>query len=111
MIYHKDIGFPAKFRRPVGTIRPRYSMHAIRQSQLRGITIPGSIDMRYANIVEVGYSGLNLDHLLVRLAYDHDYDLAVALAYGKGRWTAKTVWLNSVNDDHGTLHRSKYATP
>ena len=111
MIYHRDIGFPKNFRRPVGRAALAHSRHALRQSTERGIKIPTHIDFRYVDIIEVGIDRGRLNHLLVRMCNDHENDLCMALAIEYGKFITKTVWLNGVNDLHSTLDRSKYSTP
>lgn len=110
MIFHRDIGFPAHYRRPVGRYALVITKHARRQSEARGITLSSHLDMRYANVIEVGFNGSAINHLLVRVAYDHTYDLVMAVKIERGKWILKTVWLNDINDKHTTLNRAKYAT-
>lgn len=120
MIFHRDIGFPTNYRRPVGRYALVITKHARRQSEARGITLSSHLDMRYANVIEVGFKdggvaddgsvrGYGINHLLVRVAYDRTYDLVMAVKIEYGKWILKTVWLNEITDKHTTLDRAKYA--
>lgn len=111
MIYHKDIGFPAHYRRPLGIFPITHTRHVRDQSVARGITIPSHVNFNNCEIIEVGFEGMRIDHILVRMVHDSKNDVCIPLAVKRGSMIAKTAWLCDKWDKHKTLDRSKYATP
>ena len=109
MIYHKQVGFPPHFRRPVGRMQLKVSNYARKKSVKRGITIPSHIDFKGLDVIEVGFDGIRLNHLLVRMTHDDKYDVCIAIVLKNGWALAKTVWLCHNLDHHSTLDSTKYA--
>src|SRR5690606_268883 len=110
-IYHKSIGFPAHFRRPVGRFPLHLTDHVKEQSVRRGITLRSHIDFRDLDIIEAGFEGTRLNHILVRMVHDSTNDVCIAIAVNKGRMVAKSAWLCHKFDYHTTLNESPYARP
>lgn len=72
------------------------------------IDIPEKINLSKVKIFEIEVDDIgNLIKVCIRMKYNDDYDLCMPILI-KGL-KIKTVWLNSVNDRHNTLDRSKYA--
>lgn len=111
MIYHKQLGFPKTFRRPVGRFALTMTKHILDQSTERGITVPSHVDFNRVDVIEVGFAGGRMDHLLIRFEYNDHKDICIPLAVKYGKMVAKTVWLCDTDDDHSTLNPANYATP
>lgn len=109
MIYHREIGFPTHYRRPVGRFQLIASRHANHNSVKRGITIPSHINFGNVDVIEVGFDGVRLDHILVRMVHDDNNDVCIAIALKNGKAIAKTVWLCDKWDHHSTLDSTRYA--
>lgn len=109
--YHAKIGFPSTYRRPVGSVRLSQTKHAAVMADERGITIPTHINFRYANIFEIDMNGNKVSKVVFRSIYDRYNDICMAVSLERGKAVVITAWLNSVSDNHTTLHHSRYSRP
>lgn len=111
-LYHKDIRLPANFRLPAASVDLKWTRHATEaRSNDRYGYVPAykRINLREAEVIEVGISSGILVHLLLRLRYDGRKDVLMAVCpIARKPWVVKTVWLNRVNDKHRTLNKSIY---
>jgi hypothetical protein len=96
----------------LGEVKVRYSRHAIEQAERKHIVLPaqGVLVVPEGSIVE-----LELDirterpvKAVVRNQYNSDWDLvSVIIPSSYGLFLVKTVWLNSVTDQHQTLNKKR----
>lgn len=112
-LYHKDIRLPDNFRGlPPTNVNLKWTRHATEaRTNDRYGYVPAweSINLREAEVIEVGMSSGYLVHLLIRLPYDGRKDILMAVKpIARRPWVVKTVWLNKVNDKHRTLNKSNY---
>lgn len=111
--YHKDIGFPEQARMPHGfspIIKLTYGSHARDRSSERYIpNLPNVIDLRKADLFEIGVVGRTVSKLGFRYPYDEKNDLVMMVGTKDG--FVRTVWLNDKNDHHRTLNKSQYIDP
>lgn len=113
-LYHKEIGFPANLRMPPNfnpIVRLSYSAHAQEEANDRygQLKLPAVIDVRKADVVEMGVTGMTVTKIVARMPYDNDKDIVIVFLPDSGR--VKTVWANLKSDKHKTLDRSKYSDP
>ncbi len=113
LTYHKDIGFPAWFKKPTCTFRPHYTAHAVEAAQDDGygpIAVPETIDLTRFEVIEmtVAAGTRRVVKMLIRGQHDGRRDIVMPVT-ADGR--VKTVWANLRTDIHRTLDRSKYARP
>lgn len=112
MIYHKDIGFPSMFRRPVGSFVLILSKHALARAVEKGFDIPDRINMRDFRVIEIETSVKRVEKIVMRGGYDDNRDIVlVVIPQRNGSFYVKTAWLNNKNDLHFTLDVSKYERP
>lgn len=111
-LYHKDIRLPDNFRLPAASVELAWTHHATKaRSNDRYGYVPAykRINLREAEVIEVGMEEGRLVHLLLRLRYDGRKDVLLALRpVARSPWVVKTVWLNTVNDKHKSLNKSRY---
>lgn len=112
-LYHKDIRLPDNFRGlPPTNVNLKWTRHATEaRTNDRYGYVPAweNINLREAEVIEVGMSSGYLVHLLLRLPYDGRKDILMAVKpIARKPWVVKTVWLNKVNDKHRTLNKSNY---
>lgn len=113
-LYHKEIGFPDGIRMPAGfnpVVRLSYSGHAQAEANDRygQLKLPSVIDVRKADVVEMGVTGKTVTKIVARMPYDNEKDIVIVFLPDSGR--VKTVWANLKTDKHKTLDRSKYSDP
>lgn len=111
MIFHRDIGFPSIFRRPVGRYRIVLSLHARARAREKNIVVPSTINLNDFDIIEIEIVKSRLVKMVIRGEYDDYDDICMAVSPENGRLFVRTVWLNHWNDTHRTLDRSKYGRP
>ncbi len=73
---------------------------------------PKSIDFSTAQVIEAEIvDGIDITKLVVRLPYDNSRDIVLVLRnFNDGAAIVVTLWTNAIDDTHGTLDKSKYAT-
>lgn len=111
MLYHTDIYLPVGLNDYLGNYRLVYTRHAQLEcikDRYKVIIPPKEVTITMSNIIEVEKEGEEVKKILIRVKYDNDFDLMLAIIPTGIIGTVKTVWLNSVKDNHKTLDRSKY---
>jgi hypothetical protein len=124
-LFHKSLGFPAGALQPwVGKFSLTHTAHSRSQCgrpETGSARKGGSflIDVREgdplaigeADIFEVEVEGGRPVKALVRLEYNDDQDVVLALCAPEGKLVrCKTLWLNAPNDQHKTL-KTQYVKP
>lgn len=111
-LYHFQIGFPEPSFLPAkGWLTLEYSRHAQNASQTDRygfINLPERVAFKACQAVETEYQDNQLIKVLLRVPYSEEFDLVLAV---KPNGFVKTVWLNAVDDTHGTLDRARYVKP
>lgn len=110
-LYHREIGFPAWFKKPAIKVKPQYGDHSRFESQVDRygkIELPVEIDLAAFAVIEIGVVGNRVSKMLVRGRLDATRDICLVLT---NTGFVKTVWVNLRTDTHRTLDRSKYADP
>ena len=114
-LYHKDIGFPEGIKMPDGfnpVIRLRYGNHARQEAfeeKYGVLNLPQMIDIRKADVFEMGVTGRTVTKIVCRIPHDDQNDIILAIMPDSG--FVKTVWANRKTDQHKTLNRSRYTDP
>lgn len=111
MLYHKELGFPEKLQfKSEYALHLKYTQHAKRASQsdrYGKIELPKYLIFNRHDIIEVETDDNKIiKKVVVRTKYNKKYDLCLAILLENN--IVKTVWLNSVEDKHKTLNKSKY---
>ena len=114
-LFHKEIGFP-DVKLPEGKYELRkYSQHALRAAQDdrygEAKSLPKSIDMSRADLVEIEVENNKVVKAVVRTDYDNRLDLVIVFMPETHNNFVKTVWFNEKTDQHRTLQRWKYDIP
>lgn len=111
-LYHYALGFPQCNPLPTaGWLTLEYSRHARNASvtDRHGyISLPERVAFKACKAVEVEYQANQLTKLVIRVPYSEELDLVLAV---KPNGFVKTVWLNTIDDTHGTLDKSRYRKP
>jgi hypothetical protein len=110
-LYHFQTGFPKIFNSNIGTIDLQYSTHAqdaARSDRYGQVWLPKSIDTSKAQCIEIQYKSGYVNKLVYRVSYTAHLDLCLVCFIAGNRLLVATVWLNSRQDKHKTLDRSKY---
>ena len=113
-LYHYQIGFPKQMEeiRPVFGLIPSHHAKVAAVSDPRGlIKLPLNFIPRTAQVIEVetDMSGRKILKILARQPMDNRND--VVYAFLPDSKLIKTAWLQTHNDLHKTLDRSKYDAP
>lgn len=117
--YHRDIGIPSNITVPQREVACDYTGHADRaRYNDRYGTIPKleKLDLRECDVVEVSVAEGRVSKLVVRTPHPTDArnDIVMVLRPGESKkhpWAVVTNWINSRNDTHRSLDRTKYADP
>jgi len=110
-LYHFEIGFPKGLETKFGVIEVTYKRHALNAAETDRygrIDLPRTINTDTAKAIEVEVINRQVVKIVYRTKYNDDFDLILVLSRDA---SVRTVWLNSVNDKHKTLDRSKYDKP
>jgi len=111
-LYHCVLGFPQGNPLPTsGWLTLEYSRHAKHASltdRYGYIKLPTRVAFKACKTVELEYQANQLVKLVIRVPYSEELDLVLAV---KPNGFVKTVWLNLVNDTHGTLDKTRYRKP
>ena len=117
-LFHKLVGFPAGATAPfVGEYSIRLGDHAkcAQNSDdgiVNGVQDGETLIVEARDIVEVEVTNGAAVKAVVRLGYSDTQDVCFALLAPVGGVAfVKTFWLNSANDNHRSLNRSKYSRP
>jgi hypothetical protein len=108
MLYHKNTGMP-KIEIQKTKIKPRYSIHAMDSAEndfYDIIELPAVVDLANADIFEIETDNKKIVKIAFRIAYNEEFDLCIAMLIPSNK--VKTVWLNSVDDQHETLKKERY---
>ena len=111
MIYHKEIGFPRAYIKPVGKKPTLLSRHAKDRSAEKGFVIPETVDMNDFDVIEIEWFAGAIAKLVIRGEYDNYDDIVMAVVPKGNAFFVKTAWLNAWDDTHKTLDVSKYGRP
>ncbi len=111
-LFHRDIGFPPGFKRPVNLIMVAYSEHAMRAAKddrYGEIPLPSRIRLSDFEPVEIAMDERRVTKYVMRGELDETRDWVIVLnPRGSRPWLARTVWINERDDNHGTLDESRY---
>jgi len=116
-LYHREIGFPSRVKLLFFGVGYRldYSRHAklacVRDRYGVISKPPFTATVTANNLVEVEIEHGNIVKLVIRVQYDENFDISLALAPDFHMATVKTCWLNRRDDIHETLKRELYKTP
>lgn len=113
-LYHYQIGFPAtltipRFRECISLSYTRHAKQAARDELIDLSILPRSTVLSRTKIIEVE-TDKNGDcrKLVCRMPFNRLWDIVLVLLMDG---TVKTLWLNSVADNHPTLNHSRYTRP
>lgn len=110
-LYHREVYLPSELLNLKQVTKAisatAHALKAAEEDRYGKIEIPSSVTFSGKNIVEAEVLGGRLVKILVRVPYDAERDLLLALAVPE--WRAKTVWFNLKSDIHRTLDKSKYS--
>lgn len=93
-------------------VRLRYGTHARQEAfadRYGILDLPETIDIRKADIVEIGVTGNTVTKIVARIPHDEKKDIVIVFLPADG--FVKTVWANEKNDNHKSLNKSKYVDP
>ena len=112
MIFHRDAhGFPRSFTPPRGEFVTLPSRHANDRAAQKRFTIPDAIAMSHFDVIEVEIINGRTNKMVVRDRYNDRMDIVLVIIPQGRAMFIKTAWLNSKNDRHSTLDKSKYGRP
>lgn len=110
-LYHVEVGFPAWYRQPTGTIRPNYGHHSRFEAQVDRygkVQLPETLDLSACKVIEIGVENGRVAKTLFRTRLDERRDICIVIT---DTGFVKTVWVNLRTDRHKTLDRSRYTVP
>lgn len=113
MLYHKDIKLPEGIEVLKGQYKAIVTSHA-QQSALNDrlgvFCYPEVITVDLDSIIEIEITeGNQIAKIVIRQSYNENCDLCMAIIPKvNNQAVIKTGWLNSKNDSHNTLDKSKY---
>ena len=111
MIYHKEIGFPRGYTKPVGKKPTLLSRHAKDRSAEKGFVIPENVEMNDFDVIEIEMFAGKVTKMVIRGEYDNYDDICIVVVPKGNAFFVKTAWLNAWDDTHKTLDVSKYGRP
>lgn len=106
MLYHYKIGLPKL--RLKGLLKLQYSAHAKRAAcndRYGYIQLPTCLDVGNELLIEVEVLNNTVAKLVFRVPYSNLHDLCIVV---QPNGLVRTVWLNSIHDNHKTLDLKKY---
>ena len=114
MLYHHEIGFPAAMRMPQRAFLLEYTQHTRSEAQgdrYGAFALPMALDTRKATLIEaeVDETTGEIIKAVWRLRYDDTRDVVLVVLMRER--TVKTVWINTRDDGHETLDKSRYTRP
>lgn len=109
-LYHKDLeNFPT-LNVANKEVTPHYTIHAFdsaENDQYDVILLPATINLSKTDIFEIEIGKHDtIEKICIRMSYSKDYDLCMAII--PDGLIVKTVWLNSRDDNHKTLDKTRY---
>jgi hypothetical protein len=117
MLYHVDVGLPARFQPPKGEFRLRYT-HYARRAALEdrygdlSDLLPAYLNASLAELVETEKDDRGRPTKLVYRVRGTDFlDLVLVVGTAAEPWTVKTLWGNLREDARRTLDRRRYRAP
>jgi hypothetical protein len=115
MLYHSNVFMPKRIKGLFpkdGTKTLTYSQHAREQSARKEISLPTSINLTQYDIIELEVQAGQWTKAVIRQQVRYAGTSSVVLVVMKGdertRYFVKTLWMNSVDDEHATLDPSPY---
>ncbi len=117
LLYHKDIGFPESLVINETIFNLGYTNHALKRKHRESgnvLVLPQVVKMTTNNVIEIGTEdNKNISKVVLRIAFDKRQDMVLVLKpyFDKKKATVITFWLNSKQDKHSTLDKTKYNTP
>ena len=117
MLFHYQLGFPARAQLRFGTKTLYWTKHALAECSADRYGIinpPNELDTDKAQVIEAELSRLDdgsfYTHKVVyRIPYTETKDMVIVFVPSSG--AVKTVWINMKEDTHRTLNTKKYWTP
>jgi hypothetical protein len=112
VLYHPNVFMPAWFEMSDHIMSVTYSKHAktaARTDRYGTIVLSATLDLSLCDVVEIGVTNRVATKIVVRAAYDNQYDIVVVFVPQGLDGFVKTVWLQEWDDDHKTLHTARYA--
>jgi hypothetical protein len=113
-LYHFEIGLPRGLEsnlKKIGIVELEYLHHArlaALSDRYGKIDLPNTINCTIAKAIEVEVIDNRVNKIVWRTRYNDRFDLVIVMNMD---CTVRTVWLNTVNDRHKTLDRTKYDKP
>jgi len=108
-LYHFETGLPLSAESfKFGTVNLSYTKHArfaALDDRYGPITLPETLNTNISKVIEVQIENGRVSKIVYRTKYSAEYDIIFVVSNGG---MVKTVWLNSVNDTHGTLKAERY---
>ena len=117
MLYHKDIGMPELAKQFHGKKFDLSFSHHAKMAAINdryGVINkpPFSLTVTADNLIELELnSAMRPVKLVVRLDYDKEFDIVLAIIPDFNRALVKTMWLNRKTDNHFTLNHAAYQKP
>jgi hypothetical protein len=120
MLFHYQLGFPARCRLRFGTLQLDWSRHALRECQADRYGIihpPTHLDTNTAQVIEAEIEKQETGMLwtkkvVYRIPYEGTKDMVLVVIPQLNRPSpVKTVWINQRTDLHFTLDETKYVRP
>jgi hypothetical protein len=112
MLYHKETGLPDVSIPNRFLLRPTFHAKKAAETDRYGkFDIPGAVFFCKDDIVELEVYQNAVVKILLRVPYNGEFDLCLAVI-PLGKWAkVKTAWLNRKDDNHQTLDASRYNRP
>jgi len=113
MLYHKEIGFPkiveGFYGKKLNLEYTRHAKLACLSERYGTITHPPFvIEINKENLIEIEIENNLITKVVVRIPYDNENELALAIIPEGEKGTVKSLWANLIRDKHFTLDKSKY---
>lgn len=113
-LYHYEIGFPQGFSGNVGTIRLKYTRHALEESKrdrYGNMRLPSKLDTSRCTAVELEVRNRQVLKIVYRIKCTGGVDMVLVCSPDGSEFRVRTVWLNKTDDTHKTLNANKYDRP
>lgn len=109
--YGLPAGAPEVFAGLHQLIYAKHAAEAVKEEQIRAI-LPRRIVILPEDVVEIEVVNSQPVKAVIRWPWDDHQDLCLVLQTpSKGSAFVRTVWFNTVTDQHYTLNRSCFARP
>lgn len=109
LLYHKDVGLPKTFTKPLPGLRLIYGNHAKQAmaDEATYVPLPAALPAEF-RIIEVEIMQKQVLKWVLRVPTATERDLVMVV---QPDGFVRTVWSNDKNDTHKTLKRHLYARP